>query len=110
MDIEIKSGKVDVIVLRGTIDALTAPEVIAAFAKHINDGHPNVVVDFAGIEFMSSAGLRALLASVKEARGKGGDLRLASVPGPIDKILKMAGFHNIVKVYASVDEALTSFG
>ena len=110
MEIKITPGKVDVIALHGTIDALTSPEVISAFTKHINDGHPNLVVDFSGVEFMSSAGLRALLASVKEARSQSGDLRLASVPGPIHKILKMAGFHNIVKVYASVDEALASFG
>lgn len=110
MEIKITPGKVDVIALHGTIDALTSPEVIAAFTKHIGDGHANLVVDFSGVEFMSSAGLRALLASVKEARGQSGDLRLASVPGQIDKILKMAGFHNIVKVFASVDEALTSFG
>ena len=110
MEIKIIPGKVDVIALRGTMDALTSPEVISALAKHINDGHPNLVVDFTGVEFMSSAGLRALLASVKEARGQSGDLRLASVPGAIDKILKMAGFHNIVKIYASVDEALASFG
>ena len=109
MEIEITPGAVDVIVLRGTIDALTAPKVIEAFAKHINDGHPYVVVDFANVEFMSSAGLRALLASVKEARGKGGDLRIAAVPATIEKILKMAGFYTIIKVYASAAEAQASF-
>ena len=110
MEIEITPGLVDVIVLRGAIDSLTAPKAIEAFAKHINDGHPNIVVDFTHVEFMSSAGLRALLASVKESRSKGGDLRIASVPATIERILKMAGFYNIVKAYANAAEAQASFG
>ena len=110
MDIKVTPGKVDVIALRGTIDALTAPEVVDALTKHIHDGHPNIIVDFSGVDFMSSAGLRAMLTVTKEARAQSGDLRLAAVPATIDKVLKMAGFHNITKIFASVDEALASFG
>lgn len=110
MEIIITPGKVDVIAVKGTIDALTAAEVTLSFNKHIHDGHPDVIADFSGVEFMSSAGLRAILASVKEARAAGGDFRLASPQPGIDKVLKMAGFHNIVKIFASVQEALASFG
>lgn len=109
MEISITKGTVDVIAIKGTIDALTAAQVIQAFNEHIHDGHPNVIADFANVEFMSSAGLRAILASVKEARAAGGDFRLAAPQAGIDKVLKMAGFHNIVKIFATVDEALASF-
>ena len=110
MEINISKGNVDIVTVSGSIDALTASELVKALNDHIHDGHPNVIVDFAKVEFMSSAGLRAILTSVKEARAAGGDFRLASPPPSIDKILKMAGFHTIVKIYPTVEEALASFG
>jgi anti-sigma B factor antagonist len=110
MEINITPGTIDIIAIKGTIDALSAAELISAFNKHIHDGHPNVIADFSNVEFMSSAGLRAILSSVKEARSAGGDFRLASPQPGIDKVLKMAGFHNIVKIFPTVQEALASFG
>ena len=69
----------------------------------------NLVVDLAGLEFMSSAGLRTLLGAVKESRSQGGDLRIVSTNPGIDKVLKMSGFHNIAKVFMSAAEAVASF-
>lgn len=110
MEITITKGNIDVIAISGTIDALTATQVISAFNDHVHDGHPNVVADFSQVEFMSSAGLRAILASVKEARAAGGDFRLAAPRPAIEKVLKMAGFYNIVKIFPTPQEALDSFG
>jgi anti-sigma B factor antagonist len=109
MEITITKGTIDLIAIDGSIDALTSPQLIKTINTHIHDGQPNIIVDFSKVEFMSSAGLRAILASVKEARAAGGDFRLAAPSPSIEKILKMAGFHNIVKVFATVDEALASF-
>lgn len=109
MEITITKGTIDQIAINGSIDALTSQQLTATINAHIHDGHPNVIVDFSKVEFMSSAGLRAILASVKEARSAGGDFRLAAPQPSIEKILKMAGFHNIIKVFATVEEAITSF-
>jgi anti-anti-sigma factor len=110
MEINIIKGQVDIVEVSGSIDALTATELVKALNDHIHAGHPNVIVDFAKVEFMSSAGLRAILTSVKEARAAGGDFRLASPAPSIDKILKMAGYHNILKIFPTVNEAQASFG
>lgn len=110
MEINIIKGSIDVVAVNGSIDALTASELVSVLNEHIHTGHSNVIVDFGKVEFMSSAGLRAILTSVKEARAAGGDFRLASPQPGIDKVLKMAGFHNIVKIYPTVEEALASFG
>ena len=109
MEIKITAGEIDLIAVEGTIDALSSAKLTETINKHINDGHPNVVMDFSKVDFMSSAGLRAILASVKEARSAGGDFRLASPQPAIDKVLKMAGFHNIVKVFGTGEEAVSSF-
>ena len=99
-----------VIDVNGSVDALTAPELSKTLLDQIADGHANLVVNLIGVEFMSSAGLRSLLGAVKEARSKGGDLRIASATPGVDKVLRMSGFHNIAKVFPSQAEAVSSFG
>lgn len=94
----------------GSVDALTAAELSKVLTTQITDGRTNLVVDLAGVEFMSSAGLRTLLGAVKEARSNGGDLRIISTNPGVDKVLKMSGFNNIAKVFPSQAEAVSSFG
>ena len=93
----------------GSVDALTAPELSKVLLDQIAAGRANLVVNLIGVEFMSSAGLRTLLGAVKEARSNGGDLRITSTNPGIDKVLKMSGFHNIAKVFASQEDAVSSF-
>ncbi len=102
-------GTATVVAVRESIDALTAPELTRVLSEQIKDGHCKLVVDLTGVEFMSSAGLRTLLGGVKETRMNGGDLRIASTNPGIDKVLKMSGFNNVAKVFASSGEALASF-
>lgn len=99
-----------IIKVAGSLDALTSPELSKVLTNQIIEGHTNLVIDLIGVEFMSSAGLRTLLGALKESRSNGGDLRITSTNPGIDKVLKMSGFHNIVKVFASQAEAVSSFG
>jgi anti-anti-sigma factor len=98
-----------VVSIQGSIDAMTANQVTNFLTTHIADGEVNMVIDLAQVEFMSSAGLRAILTILKESRQLGGDLRLAAAQPGVEKILKMSGFTNILKSYNTVDEAVQSF-
>jgi anti-anti-sigma factor len=62
------------------------------------------------ITFMSSAGLRIFFGCVKETRASGGDFRIVSPSEKVAKLLKLAGFLNVVKNFNTVDEAVASFG
>lgn len=104
-----KENGVTVVAVSGSVDALTAAELAGVIAKQITDGGANLVIDLTDLEFMSSAGLRALLGAVKETRSNGGDLRIASSNPGIDKVLKMSGFHNIAKVFTTSSDAVASF-
>ena len=104
-----QEGQITVVAVTETVDALTAPELTRLLSEQITAGHCNLVVDLAGVEFMSSAGLRTLLGAVKESRTNGGDLRISSTNPGIDKVLKMSGFHNVAKVFTSSGDALASF-
>ncbi len=110
MKTEIKHEKnITVVSVSESVDALTAAELTKQISAQVEGGHVNLVVDLAGVEFMSSAGLRTLLGAVKESRSGGGDLRIVSTNPGVDKVLKMSGFHNIAKVFASQADALASF-
>ncbi len=110
MKIKIVKGEVDVVTLNGALDAVSAPKLTETVNKIVHAGQIDVVVDFSGVNFMSSAGLRAILLSIKEARARGGDVRFAATSPAVDKIIHMSGFHNIIKIFPTVDEALASFG
>lgn len=111
MKIEVQQETNSTIInVTGSVDALTASELSRVLTNEISEGHANLVVDLTGVEFMSSAGLRALLGAVKEARSSGGDLRIISTNPGINKVLKMSGFNNIAKVFPSQAEAVSSFG
>jgi anti-sigma B factor antagonist len=102
-------GQAGVVTVSGSVDALTAVELNEFITSQISNGNTRLVIDLGQVEFMSSAGLRAILASFKESRQNGGDLRLAAPQPGIEKVLKLSGFLNIIKTFSSPEEALKSY-
>jgi anti-anti-sigma factor len=102
-------AEIAVVSPQGSVDALTARELTDFLQKKIDDGQVKVILDLSGVGFMSSAGLRSVLIALKEARRKGGDLRLAGAQPGVEKVLKMSGFNMILKSLPTVDEALSDF-
>lgn len=98
-----------IVAISGSVDGLTAETLLTTLQAHVEDGHTRLVVDLAAVEYTSSAGLRALLATVKEARRRGGDLRLAQINPNVRKVLELSGFVTILKIFAEVDEAVESY-
>jgi len=104
-----ESGTALVARIEGSIDGLTADALQAALTGELQKGHHRIVADFGGVDYTSSAGLRVILATVKEARRNGGDFRLAAVRPAVMRVLEMSGFAGIVKIYPDADAALTTF-
>lgn len=110
MDIKHESkGTVTVVSITGSLDALTAPQLTDYLTKQLGEGHHHLVVDLSGMEYTSSAGLRVMLNAVKDARARGGDLRVAAVRPTVSKVFEMSGFTSILKFYPNLDAAVKSF-
>jgi anti-sigma B factor antagonist len=110
MEIDIKNlGDVTVIGITGSVDSLTAERLTAAFDLQLGQNRVQLVADLSGVEYTSSAGLRALLSALKEARRRGGDFRLASVPPAVLRVLELSGFTSILSLFPDVDAAVGSF-
>ncbi|MBK7470488.1 MAG: STAS domain-containing protein [Betaproteobacteria bacterium] len=95
--------------IAGSIDGLTSEALQAALLGELLKGHHRIVADFEGVDYTSSAGLRVILATVKEARRNGGDFRLAAVRPAVMRVLQMSGFAGIVKIYPDAESAVASF-
>lgn len=102
--------RVDLLEVVGRVDSSTAPQLEQALKKVIKDGRYRIVVDLSETEFMSSAGLRALLSALKEVRRfNRGDVRLASLPEKIKKAFDLAGFLELFQVYDNPVDAVGDF-
>jgi anti-sigma B factor antagonist len=78
--------------------------------KIIQEGRYHIVVDMSETDFMSSAGLRALLSALKQVRRfNRGDVRLAAMPEKVKKAFDLAGLLQVFKVYDNSVDAVGSF-
>ena len=83
--------------LSGRLDTVTAPELeedLTAVIPSISA----LELDFSGVDYISSAGLRVLLTSQKQMTKKGGSLKLTHVDSMIMGIFEMTGFAEILTI------------
>ena len=84
------------ITIAGRLDTTTAPQLEAEFKQSIN-GIEKLVLDFASLEYLSSAGLRVLLTTQK-AMNKQGEMVIKNVNETINEIFEITGFIDILTV------------
>ena len=99
-----------VLVVEGSVDTLSAEKLKNALEEQIEQGQIRLVADFSGVDYISSAGLRALLGPLKEIRQQGGELFLAAVEKEVERVLKLSGFTKILTVCQDVESALVAVG
>jgi stage II sporulation protein AA (anti-sigma F factor antagonist) len=103
-----KEANATVVTITGRLDAVTAPEYEKAVTVLITAGETKFVVDFDALEYISSAGLRGLLVTAKQLKGKGGQVRCANVKGTVKDVFDISGFGAIFQMDDSVAAALAS--
>lgn len=90
----------------GRMDATSAPQFEEECAKWIEQGEKNLVVDMGGLEYISSAGLRSILATGKKLKGSGGVLVFGNMQGMVKEVFDISGFTSIFPVYDTLEAAL----
>jgi anti-anti-sigma factor len=88
------------------LDASTTPEFEKKCAEIISPARSHMVFDFTNLEYISSAGLRSILATAKKLQAIGGGLSLCGLSGLVEEVISVSGFDRVLPVYASVDDAL----
>jgi anti-sigma B factor antagonist len=101
--------RVHLLEVGGRVDSMSANELGEALNGVIDKGHSHVVVDLRDVEYMSSAGLREMVSSLKKVQKAGGDLRIANPSERVMEVLELAGLDTIFKIYPTQVEAVGSF-
>jgi stage II sporulation protein AA (anti-sigma F factor antagonist) len=105
-----KEGRATLITVTGKMDAVTAPDYEKSINGMIADGELSFVVDFDGLTYISSAGLRGILTTAKTLKSKGGQVLFANVTGTVKEVFDMSGFGSIFRMFPSTDAALAEIG
>jgi anti-anti-sigma factor len=104
MDIEQKESEgVPVVAVAGRLDAVTAPELESKLEAN-HEAH--LILDLAKLEYISSAGLRVILAAAKRQRNNKGDLYVAGLMAGVLKVFEISGFDTILSIVDSEEAAL----
>ena len=87
-----------IVSVKGRMDAATAPQFDKSICDLIGQGESVFLIDFNGLDYISSAGLRSLLVAAKQLKAKKGDLGIAGLQGPVKDVFKISGFHSLFKI------------
>ena len=100
----------DLFTVTGRVDSSTAPKLDEALKEVMDKRRFRIVLDLSGVEFLGSAGLRAIVSAYKTCRRwNRGDVRLAELPPRIQGVFDLAGITPLVKIYPEVVLAVGSF-
>jgi len=109
MDIgERRQANILVLTPIGRIDNLTSADFQACLLAAVTSGGADVVVDFSGVEYISSAGLRALM-TASRMKPKERRLAVARLNAVVHEIFTISRFSHLVPIFATVEEASTTW-
>lgn len=110
MAIDIQQEDVDgtrILALTGRLDTETSADVELTLQDLLAAGERNFLIDMSGVGYVSSAGLRVLLATAKQLEGGKGSLRLCSLNASVKQVFDVAGFSKLFSIFPNRDAALS---
>jgi anti-sigma B factor antagonist len=104
-----KMARVDLITISGRVDSNTSPELVDALNTCLDENRYNLVLDMSDVDYLSSAGLRAMVSARRACNQHGGDVRVAAPSERVEEVLSLAGLDAIFQTYNSTVAAVGSF-
>ncbi len=98
-----------VVDIEGRLDTNTSGYGYDEMVRIAKTGKKKILVNLAGLEYVSSAGLRVLLTAAKLVQASGGQLKFCQPTDLVKQALEISGFNSLLSVYTSEGEAVKSF-
>ncbi len=86
-----------VVTVRGRVNSETADELEDRLREALEQ-EGKVAVDFGAVEYVSSAGLRALIQGARAAEGKSAEFVICGLPARVKRVFDMSGMQNFMKI------------
>ena len=110
MEIETdKLGKIDAVKPVGRLDSVTAGELQEALDPLLTSPGAHILLDLSAVTYISSAGLRTVLATSKRLASSQGKLHLCGLAGMVQEVFRLAHLDGALPVFADRQEAIDGF-
>ncbi len=100
---------IQILDLKGELDAHTASELEAALQKCQDDERNQIVVNGENLQYISSAGLGVFMAYIEEVRERGGDIKIAALQPKVYNVFDLLGFPMLFDIVDTEQEAVAKF-
>ncbi len=108
MDINRDSRQgVTVVEPKGRVDSNSARELEDVLLP-LFDGAEPILVDFGGMSYISSAGLRVLLLAARRSKATGTALALCGMSKPVEEVFTISGFAKLFRIHPTSPEAIAA--
>lgn len=104
-----EDADIHVVRLDGAVDTLTAPEVDTVIASLVGQRRLRIVLDLAGVGYISSAGWGVFISRLREIREGGGDLKLARMTPDVREIYNLLEFDGVLTAFDQLESAQAAF-
>jgi len=104
-----REGDISVLSLHGYLDAHTAPQFEKAIQEEYDAGRFRIIVNCAGLTYISSAGLGVFMSFIEDVRAANGDIKICSVTDTVYQVFEILGFPSLFDILADQPAAAQRF-
>jgi anti-sigma B factor antagonist len=104
-----ESNAVNVVSLKGYLDAHTAPKLEETFQGLLNGRRYNIVVNCRDLSYISSAGLGVFMAFIEDVRSNMGDIKLSNMSPKVYNVFDLLGFPLLYEIHKDEQDAIKRF-
>ena len=103
------NGAVTILEISGRLDSNTSKELEDKVMAVVGGGVKNLLMDFGGVDYINSSGLRVLLMAFQQLKRSGGRLHLCAIKDYMREVFDISGYTEIFPLFPEQPEALAAF-
>ena len=110
MEIKLQNeGTVRILSCQGRLDAQVSNTLKENIQQQLDEGAVNLVIDLEGVDFLDSSGLGALVAGLRKAKEKKGEIKLSGLRPDVRSIFDITRVARLFHICQNVAEAVKAF-
>jgi anti-sigma B factor antagonist len=110
LDIVVENHKrCSVVTVSGRVDSSNANNLDNTLKELLDTETANIILELSGVEYMSSAGLRAIVSALRDAKKKRGDVKVVTPSDRVAEVFSLAGLLPLFETFDDLTAAVGSF-